>query len=46
MKEKIIETLKKLPPNKMPPSGIYCELVILTGFRRCWTCREWLNYLE
>lgn len=46
MKQKLIEMLKKLPSNKMPPSGIYCELVILTGIRRCWTCQEWLDYLE
>ncbi len=46
MKKKLIETLKKLPSNKMPPSLIYCELVALTGVRKCWTCYEWLIYLE
>ena len=42
----MIEALKKLPADKMPPCAIYSELVKLTGLRNGWTVKKWINYLR
>ena len=41
----MIEQLKKIPAEKLPPVGLYIELVNLTGRRNSWTCGKWLEYL-
>ena len=42
----MIEALKKLPADKIPPCAIYSELVTLTGLRNGWTVKQWINYLR
>lgn len=42
----MIEILKKLPADKMPPCAIYSELVKLTGLRNGWNCGQWIKYLQ
>lgn len=42
----MIEALKKLPADKMPPCAIYSELVRLTGLRNTWNCGRWIKYLQ
>ena len=42
----MIEALKKLPADKMPPCAIYSELVKFTGLRNGWTVKQWINYLR
>lgn len=41
----MIEQLKKIPAEKLPPVGLYIRLVNLTGRRNSWTCGQWLEYL-
>lgn len=42
----MIEALKRLPADKIPPCAVYSELVKLTGLRNDWTAGEWLNYFK
>lgn len=42
----MLEKLRKLPADKMPPCAIYSELVALTGLRNGWTCKQWFDYLK
>jgi hypothetical protein len=42
----MIETLKRLPADKIPPCAIYSELVAMTGLRNGWTIKQWINYLK
>ena len=42
----MIEALKRLPADKIPPSAICSELVKLTGLRNDWTTKKWINYLR
>ena len=41
----MINKLKTLPADKIPPCAIYSELVATTGLRNSWTAGEWLKYL-
>jgi hypothetical protein len=43
---KMLEKLKTLPADKIPPCAIYSELVKLTGLRNGWTCKQWIDYLK
>lgn len=42
----MINKLKALPADKMPPAAIYSELVKLTGLRNDWTAGEWLEHMQ
>lgn len=42
----MLEKLKTLPADKMPPCVIYSELVAATGLRNGWTCKQWIDYLK
>jgi hypothetical protein len=42
----MIEMLKNIPADKIPPTAIYSELVKLTGLRNDWTAGEWLEHMQ
>lgn len=41
----LIEKLKQYPKEKLPPVGLYSQLVTATELRNDWNCGEWLKYL-
>ena len=41
----MIDKLKTLPADRIPPCTIYSELVKLTGLRNSWTAGKWLKHL-
>lgn len=42
----LISKLKQYPADKLPPVGLYSQLVTATELRNAWNCGEWLKYLE
>lgn len=42
----LIDKLKQYPAEKLPPVGLYFQLVTATELRNGWNCGEWLKYLE
>ena len=44
-KIRLLNELSRWPAEKLPPCGLYRELVEFAGLRNAWDCGQWIKYL-